>query len=46
MSDLRSAQRDGLIEVVPHPNTILRVLRMPEMVPVLKRLVEESAMPP
>ncbi len=44
-SDVRSAQRDGLIEVVPHPNTILRVLRMPETVPVLKRLVEESAMP-
>ena len=44
-SDIRSAQQRGLTDVVPHPNTVFRILRMPETVPVLRRLIEQSAMP-
>jgi transposase len=44
-SDIRASRDRGLVEVVPHPNTVLRVLRAPETVAVLRALIEESAAP-
>jgi transposase len=45
VSDIRSCQERGLTDVVPHPNTVFRIMREPETVPVLRRLIEESAKP-
>ncbi len=44
-SDVRASRDKGLIEVAPHPNTVLRVMRAPETVPLLRTLIEESAAP-
>jgi hypothetical protein len=44
-SDLRLCQRDGLIEVVPHFNTVFRVLGEPATTPILQTLIGRSAMP-
>jgi hypothetical protein len=44
-SDVRAAARSDLIAQDPHFNSVLRYLRSPEMTPVLKGLVELSAMP-
>jgi hypothetical protein len=44
-SDLRGCKRDGLIEVVPHFNTVFRVLGEPATTPILQTLIGRSAMP-
>jgi transposase len=44
-SDVRENQSKGLTDVDPHFNSVLRYLRDPEMTPILKSLVELSAMP-
>jgi transposase len=44
-SDVREQASKGLIAQDPHFNSVLRYLRDPEMTPVLKRLVELSALP-
>ena len=44
-SDVREAQAKGLTDSDAHFTTILRHLRSPEMTPVLKGLVELSALP-
>ncbi len=44
-SDIRTAQKEGHVEVVPHFNTVLRVLRKPETVDVLRQLIAESTKP-
>jgi len=44
-SDVRDAATKGLTDQDPHFNSVLRYLRSPEMTPVLKGLVELSAMP-
>lgn len=44
-SDVREAKAKGLTESDPHFNSVLRYLRSPEMTPVLRGLVELSALP-
>lgn len=44
-SDVREAAAKGLTAQDPHFNSVLRYLRSPEMTPVLKGLVEISALP-
>ena len=44
-SDVRAAKAKGLTEADPHFNSVLRYLRSPEMTPVLRSLVELSALP-
>jgi hypothetical protein len=44
-SDVRGATAKGLTDQDPHFNSVLRYLRSPEMTPVLKGLVELSALP-
>ena len=44
-SDVREAQAKGLTDSDPHFNSVLRYLRSPEMTPVLKGLIELSALP-
>jgi hypothetical protein len=44
-SDRREAKAKGFTEADPHFNTVLRYLRSPEMTPVLRGLVELSALP-
>lgn len=44
-SDVREAESKGLTDSDPHFNSVLRYLRDPEMTPVLKSLVELSALP-
>jgi transposase len=44
-SDVRDAAAKGLTDQDPHFNSVLRYLRSPEMTPVLKGLVELSALP-
>jgi transposase len=44
-SDAREAHTKGLTDVDPHFNSVLRYLRDPEMTPILKGLVELSALP-
>lgn len=44
-SDVREAASKDLIAQDPHFNSVLRYLRSPEMTPVLKGLVELSALP-
>ena len=45
MSDLRSAHADGLMAKVPSFASVLRYLEKPELTPVLKSLIEQSALP-
>jgi transposase len=45
MSDLRAAQENGLIEKVPHFNSIFNYLENPDLFPVLKAMIEESSRP-
>jgi transposase len=44
-SDVREAEAKGLTDSDPHFNSVLRYLRDPEMTPILKSLVELSALP-
>ncbi len=44
-SDIVACKERGLLDVAPHPNTIFRILRMPETLPVLRALINESARP-
>ncbi len=44
-SDVREAEARGLTDSDPHFNSVLRYLRDPEMTPVLRGLVELSALP-
>lgn len=44
-SDVRESHAKGLTDVDPHFTTVLRYLRSPEMTPVLRELVELSALP-
>src|SRR5208282_2879197 len=44
-SDVRDAEGKGLTDSDPHFNSVLRYLRDPEMTPILKGLVEMSALP-
>lgn len=44
-TDVREAQAKGLTDSDPHFNSVLRYLRDPEMTPVLRKLVELSALP-
>lgn len=44
-SDIRSCKERGLTDVVPHPNTVFRIMRSPSTVPVLRNLIEQSTMP-
>src|SRR5580704_6377949 len=44
-SDVREAESKGLTDSDPHFNSVLRYLRDPEMTPILKALVEMSALP-
>ena len=45
MSDLRSAQKDGLMDKEPNFSTILRYLDKPELTPILISLIQQSAIP-
>jgi len=45
MSDLREAQRRGLISKVPHFNSISNYLENPELMPILRELIHQSALP-
>ena len=45
MSDLREAQRRGLISKVPHFNSISNYLENAELTPILRALIEQSALP-
>jgi Transposase DDE domain/SWIM zinc finger len=44
-SDLMMARERGYIARVPHFNTMIKYLDLPEMTPYLKRLIVESALP-
>jgi transposase len=44
-TDLRSCERKGLMKAAPSYNTIFRYLAKPELTPILKGLIEESAAP-
>lgn len=43
--DIRSCEEKGHIEHAPHYNTVLSYLARPDLTPLLKTLVEESASP-
>lgn len=45
MSDIASCKERGLMDDLMHQNTLFRYMRMPAIVPVLKTLIEQSAMP-
>lgn len=45
ISDLREAQQRGFITKTPHYNSIFNYLENPEMTPILKSLITESALP-
>ena len=45
MSDVRSAHANGLMDRVPSFASILRYLEKPDLTPVLKALIERSALP-
>ena len=45
MSDLRDAQSDGMMDKLPNFSTVLRYLEKPELTPILKALIEQSALP-
>lgn len=44
-SDIVSAKERGLTDVVPHANTVFRIMRDPPTIPVLRQLIDESAKP-
>lgn len=44
-SDMRDLVAKGYMDKAPHYNSIFRYLEKPELTPILKRLVEESAAP-
>jgi len=44
-TDLREFEAKGYIDRAPHFNVVLRTLDNPELTPILKRLIEEAAMP-
>lgn len=43
--DLRAALDGGLIDQMPHFNSVLRYMRSPDLTPILTRLVEVSSLP-
>jgi len=43
--DLVEAQKDGLVSKAPHYNSAFRYLENPELTPLLKALIEQSASP-
>ena len=45
MSDLRNAHADGFLSKVPSFASVLRYLEKPDLTPVLKSLIEQSALP-
>lgn len=45
MSDIVACKERGLTDAVPHPNTVFRILRTAEAVPILRTLIDESARP-
>ena len=44
-SDIRACVEKGFIDADPHYNTILRYLNKPELTPLFKTLIDESAAP-
>jgi transposase len=44
-TDIREAREKGLIDEVPHYNSLFKYVDDPALTPVLKRMIEESAMP-
>lgn len=45
MSDLRESKERGYVEETPHYNSIFNYLENPELTPILKNLIEVSALP-
>jgi transposase len=45
MTDLREAQRKGLIAKTPHFNSISNCLENPEVTPILRNLITQSSLP-
>ena len=45
MSDLRSAHNEGKMDKLPYFSTVLRNLADPELTPILKSLIQQSALP-
>lgn len=45
MTDLRSAQEQGLIARAPHYNSIFNYLESPALTPIIRNLVTESSLP-
>ena len=45
MTDLRQAQAQDQLNVTPSFNSVLRCLQKPELTPLLKGLIEQSALP-
>lgn len=44
-TDMRAAESDGLMDKAPSYNSLFRYVERPELMPLLKRLVEQSASP-
>jgi transposase len=44
-SDIRACEERGFVDVAPSYNSTFRYIEQPEMMPLLKMLVEESAVP-
>jgi len=44
-SDMRIAKENGLIEKVPHYNSIFNYLKNPKLTPILKQFIEKSSLP-
>ena len=45
MSDIRSAQADGMIDRMPSFTSVARYLENPDLAPIIKSLIEQSALP-
>jgi transposase len=45
MSDLRESKERGYVDATPHYNSIFNYLESPELTPILKNLIEVSAIP-
>ena len=45
MTDIRSAQADGLMDRMPSFTSVARYLENPDLAPILKSLIEQSALP-
>ncbi len=45
ISDLKESQGDGVIAKTPHYNSVSLYMENPELTPLLKSLIEQSAMP-